>query len=313
MENTKISVVIPVFNEEKNLHELNRRLLAALEPSGRPFEIIYIDDGSSDSSLEILASFSTKDSRIVSVELARNFGQHSAVMAGLEHSSGEVVVTLDADLQNPPEEIPRLVSKMDEGYEVVGGWRRSRDDSFFRKIPSRILNSWSGSLFGVSLKDYGCMLRAYRRNIVDQIIKCPEVNTYIPALANSFAKKVAEIPVEHESRKRGESKYGLLRLLRLNFDLMAGFSLLPIQLVGLAGVAVAVTGVLFGVFLFIRRLVVGPEVEGVFTLFAILFFFVGVQLLALGIVGEYVGRIYQEVRKRPRYIVRKIYSSGGAG
>lgn len=302
-----VSVVIPVFNEEQNLSELYDRLTKTLSATGKTYELILVDDGSRDSSLEMLRGFASRDSHVVCLELQRNFGQHAAVMAGLAQSVGETVVTLDADLQNPPEEIPKLLAKSDEGYEVIGGWRQKRDDSVFRKLPSRILNKWSASLFGVALHDYGCMLRAYKRNIVDNIVKCPEVSTYIPALANSFAKRTIEIPVEHAARKEGESKYGILKLLRLNFDLMTGFSLLPIQLTGLAGVGIAIFGVLFGIFLFIRRLVVGPEVEGVFTLFAILFVFAGLQLLALGIVGEYVGRIYQEVRKRPRYIVRHVY------
>lgn len=310
MNGIKISVVIPVYNEEANIAELHDRLKRTLDSLGRSHEIIFVDDGSKDSSLEYLKALVEKDSVVKVVEFSRNFGQHTAVMAGLEQSRGEIVVTLDADLQNPPEEIPKLVHKMDEGFEVVGGWRTKREDSLLRKLPSRILNAWNQALFGVSLRDYGSMLRAYNRNIVDHMIRCPEISTYIPALANSFAKRVVEIPVEHSARKGGRSKYGLLKLLRLNFDLMTGFSLLPIQLVGIAGVLVALVGVAFAVFLFIRRLIVGPEVEGVFTLFAILFFFVGLQLLALGIVGEYVGRIYREVRRRPRYVAKNIFSSG---
>lgn len=309
MSDIKISVVIPVYNEEASINELYDRLRKTLDSLGKSREIIFVDDGSKDSSLERLKALVAGDRCVKVVEFSRNFGQHTAVMAGLEQSRGEIVVTLDADLQNPPEEIPKLVRKMEEGFDVVGGWRTRRDDSWLRKLPSRILNAWNESLFGVSLKDYGSMLRAYHRSIVDQIIRCPEISTYIPALANSFAKRVVEIPVEHSARKGGKSKYGFLKLLRLNFDLMTGFSLLPIQLVGLAGVLVAVAGVAFAVFLFIRRLVVGPEVEGVFTLFAILFFFVGLQLLALGIVGEYVGRIYREVRRRPRYVAKNIFSS----
>ena len=311
MHEIQISVIVPVYNEEANISELYGRLKAVLASTGKTYEMVFVDDGSRDKSLDMLKAFAAKDPAVTVMEFSRNFGQHAAVMAGLEASKGGIVVTIDADLQNPPEEIPKLVSKMEEGFEVVGSWRMKRDDSLLRKIPSRILNSWSAALFGVSLKDYGCMLRAYRRGIVDQIVKCPEVRTYIPALANSFAKNIIEIPVEHAARKKGQSKYGVLKLLRLNFDLMTGFSLLPIQFVGLAGVAVALFGVVFAVFLFIRRLIVGPEAEGLFTLFAILFFFVGLQLLALGIVGEYVGRIYQEVRRRPRYVVKNIISGGG--
>ncbi|MDD4005226.1 MAG: glycosyltransferase [Elusimicrobiaceae bacterium] len=303
-----VSVVIPVYNEQENIEELYRRLRVALAAMGDTFEIIFVDDGSSDNSLELLTGYAAKDNTVRVVEFSRNFGQHAAVMAGMEASAGEVVVTLDADLQNPPEEIPKLVAKVREGYEAVGGWRQDRDDNILRKIPSRVLNSLSAHLFGVKLKDYGCMLRAYDRSIVDQLVQCPEVNTYIPALANSFARRVAEIPVAHAARARGESKYGLIRLLRLNFDLMTGFSLLPIQAVGLAGVFVSLGGLAFAVFLFIRRLIIGPEAEGMFTLFAILFVFVGLQLLALGVVGEYIGRIYMEVRRRPRFVIRHVHS-----
>jgi len=307
MAELQVSVVIPVYNEEQNLPELLRRTADAMQKTGRTYEVILIDDGSRDKSLPILKETAEKDSHIVVVELQRNFGQHSALMAGFTVVRGEVVVTLDADLQNPPEEIHKLLAKIDEGFDCVGGWRQKRDDSIFRKIPSRILNLCSARLFGVSLNDYGCMLRAYRRHIIDQMVQCSESSTYIPALAHSFARTVTEIPVAHAARTKGESKYGLLRLLRLNFDLMTGFSLLPIQLTSLAGIFVALSGVVFAIFLFIRRLIIGPEAEGMFTLFAILFIFVGIQLLALGIVGEYVGRIYQEVRRRPRFIIEHVY------
>lgn len=302
-----VSVVIPVYNEQDNIEELYRRLKAALDAMKEPYEIVFVDDGSADNSLEMLTDYATKDTTIKVLEFSRNFGQHAAVMAGMAATTGKVVVTLDADLQNPPEEIAKLVAKVREGYEAVGGWRQDRDDNILRKIPSRILNSLSAYLFGVKLKDYGCMLRAYDRTVVDQLVQCPEVNTYIPALANSFARKVAEIPVAHAARTKGESKYGLIRLLRLNFDLMTGFSLLPIQAVGLAGIFVSLGGLAFAIFLFLRRLIVGPEAEGMFTLFAILFVFVGLQLLALGIVGEYIGRIYMEVRRRPRFVIRKTH------
>ncbi|MFA6582996.1 MAG: glycosyltransferase [Elusimicrobiaceae bacterium] len=305
-----VSVVIPVYNEEANLPELYARLVKTMDAMGESYEVLFSDDGSSDSSLEILKGFAARDPRVKVIEFSRNFGQHAAVMAAMEESVGATVVTLDADLQNPPEEIPKLMVKIREGYEAVGGWRQDRDDNILRKIPSRILNSLSAYLFGVKLKDYGCMLRAYKREVVDQLVKCPEVNTYIPALANSFAKRVTEVPVAHAARTKGESKYNIVKLLRLNFDLMTGFSLLPIQLVGFAGIAVAVTGLAFAVFLFARRLIIGPEAEGVFTLLAVLFFFVGIQILALGIVGEYVGRIYMEVRRRPRFVIRQVHTKG---
>ena len=307
MNKIKVSAVVPVFNEEQNLDELFSRLTKTLDRAGYSYEIIFVDDGSRDKSLSMLKGYADKNKNTRVVEFSRNFGQHNAVMAGFAASRGEIVVTLDADLQNPPEEIPKLVAKVEEGYDSVGGWRQNRDDSWLRKIPSKILNKMSAHLFGVALKDYGCMLRAYRRAVVDEVVKCPELTTYIPALANSFARRVTEIPVEHAARTRGESKYNFIKLLRLNFDLMTGFSLLPIQLVGIAGLVVAVFGLAFAAFLFLRRFIMGAEAEGVFTLFAILFTFVGFQIFALGVLGEYIGRIYQEVRRRPRYVIRQIH------
>jgi undecaprenyl-phosphate 4-deoxy-4-formamido-L-arabinose transferase len=303
-----LSIVIPVFNEQENLRTLQDALAPVVQGLGKPYEIIYVDDGSTDKSLDILRELQSKDSHIVVIEFSRNFGQHSAIFAGFDRSRGDIIVTLDADLQNPPEAIPSLVHTIESGYDVVGGWREDRQDSFFRKLASKIVNkiiSWST---GVKLRDYGCMLRAYRRDIVQQICKCSEISSFIPALANTFARSIAEIEVPHRDRAQGRSKYSLGRLIRLNFDLMTGFSLFPIQAISAFGLFTAVAGVTFSIFLFIRRLIVGPEAEGLFTLFAILFAFIGVQILALGIIGEYVGRIYNEVRKRPRFVIRHVYS-----
>lgn len=303
----RVSVVLPVFNERENIPTLHRRLQATMESCGRPFEIWYVDDGSSDGSLELLRALAAGDPHVGVVELTRNFGQHAAVLAGFAASTGSVVVTLDADLQNPPEEIPTLLAKIDEGYEVVGGWREERHDPLFRRLASKAINQMTSVAVGVTMKDYGCMLRAYRRSIVGQILDCDERSSFIPALANSLAKRTTEIEVGHSDRFGGTSKYGILKLLRLTFDLLTGFSLLPIQFVSVAGILVAAAGMAFGVFLFVRRLFVGPEVEGVFTLFAILFVFIGLLILAVGMVGEYVGRIYLEVRRRPTYRIRAIH------
>jgi undecaprenyl-phosphate 4-deoxy-4-formamido-L-arabinose transferase len=301
-----VSVVIPIFNEADNLEILHQRLTRTLAGLGRPYEIWYVDDGSTDGSLEMLRSFAASDGVGV-IELTRNFGQHAAVLAGFAASQGEIVITLDGDLQNPPEEIPRLVEKIEEGYEAVGGWREARQDPFFRRAASDIINRITSRTVGVKMNDYGCMLRAYRRNLVRQIIECDERSSFIPALANSLAKRTAEIEVQHSDRWSGTSKYNLLKLMRLSFDLITGFSLLPIQMMSLTGILVALVGMAFGVFLLVRRFFVGPESEGVFTLFAILFVFVGILILAVGLVGEYVGRIYLEVRRRPTYRIRAIH------
>ena len=307
-ETPYVSVVIPVFNEQENLRALHQALMPVLENVKKNYEVIYVDDGSVDTSLNLLREFHARDPKhVIVIEFSRNFGQHSAIFAGFEEARGDIIVTMDADLQNPPEAIPSLIHAIESGYDVVGGWREDRQDSLFRRMASKIVNrvmSWST---GVHLRDYGCMLRAYRKEIVRQISRTSEITSFIPALANTFARSIAEIQVPHRDRENGKSKYSLVRLLRLNFDLMTGFSLAPIQAISVFGLCVALVGVSFSIFLFIRRLIVGPEAEGLFTLFAILFAFIGIQILALGIIGEYVGRIYNEVRRRPRFIIKEIY------
>ncbi|MBP9561750.1 MAG: glycosyltransferase [Syntrophorhabdaceae bacterium] len=304
-DNPYISVLIPVLNEEESLPELNERMVRVMEDMKKPYEIIYINDGSTDKTPYLLERFHRENSKIKVIEFNRNYGQHMALFGGFEYAKGEIIITIDADLQNPPEEIPKLVAKMEEGYEVVGTYRKDRKDSLFRTIPSYIVNKITARLVGVRLRDYGCMLRAYRKDIVEYMKMCPESSSFIPALANTFAKKIVEIEVKHEERKKGKTKYSIMKLFQLNFDLMTNFSLLPIQFIGMVGIIISLIGVSFAIFLFIRRLIVGPESEGLFTLFAILFFFIGVQILALGIIGEYIGRIYQEVRRRPRFIVKR--------
>lgn len=300
-----VSVVIPVFNEEASLRELHRRLRAVLEQFGQPCEVVYVDDGSTDGSRAVLEELGGEDPNLILVELAHNAGQHGAVLAGFQVSRGKVVVTIDADLQNPPEEIPKLLAKMAEGYDVVGGVRQGRKDSWRRLAASRMVRVFS-SRSGPSAMDYGCMLRAYRREIVQRVLRWREHSLFIPALAERFTKRVAEVPVAHEERRFGRSHYNVFRLMRLGFDFLTGFSLLPVQMVTLFGIFTALAGLSFGIFLFLRRLFVGPEVEGVFTLFAILFLFVGALFVAIGVVGEYVARIYKEVRRRPLYVIESI-------
>lgn len=307
MEKPYISVVIPVYNEENNLNPLIERLYPAVKAIGKPFEIIFTNDGSRDHSLAILRGFVSSYPGVKVVEFNGNFGQHMAILAAFEMSQGEIVVTLDADLQNPPEEIAKLVKEMEKGFDVVGTIRQNRQDSPFRKIASRIVNITTNKMTGMKMNDYGCMLRAYHRYIIDNINRCQETTTFIPALAQTFASNPTEIEVAHSERAAGESKYSFYKLIRLNFDLMTGFSVVPLQLFALFGLITSALSVAFAIFLMIRRFIVGAEVEGVFTLFAILFFFIGIMILGIGIVGEYVGRIYQEVRKRPRFVVRRTF------
>ena len=305
-----ISLVIPVYNEEKNIAALMERLTPIMQGIGSPYEIILVDDGSSDDSLALLRKFAVRP-EVKVVELTRNYGQHAAIMAGFSLVKGEIVITLDADLQNPPEEIPRLVAKMSEGnYDVVGTIRKGRKDSLFRILPSKIVNMITRKITGVKLKDWGCMLRAYRRPVVERMISCHEHATFIPALATCFGKRITEIEVAHEERYGGKSSYPLRKLINLQFDLVASFSDFPLKLLLYGGVGMALLGVVFGLVLAVARLSYGATwaAEGVFTLFAVLFLFVGMQFFALGLIGEYIGRIYREVRKRPEYVIEHVHS-----
>jgi undecaprenyl-phosphate 4-deoxy-4-formamido-L-arabinose transferase len=305
-----VSVVVPVYNEQDNLNALFTRLTAVLDGLGKPYEILFTNDGSRDRSGEMLRNFHLqRPAEVRVIDFNGNFGQHMAIMAAFERVRGDVIVTLDADLQNPPEEIPKLLASFEEGHDVVGGFRRNRQDTFFRTYASRVINGIRAKITNIRMKDQGCMLRAYGRNIVDNIVASEETSTFIPALAYSFAAKPAEVEVEHAPRAAGESKYRLYDLIRLNFDLMTGFSVVPLQVFTVFGMVVSVLSTLFVVYLFIRRLMIGPEAEGVFTLFAILYFLVGIGIMGLGIIGEYIGRIYKEVRRRPRFVIRKVYET----
>ena len=301
--------MVPVFNESANLPTLWSRLKPVLDGLDRPWETVFVDDGSRDDSLGILREIAAREEgRVRVVELARNFGQHSAILAGFKQSRGEMVVTLDADLQNPPEEIPKLIAAIDEGNDVVGGWREERRDQAYRKYASRLHNRLTSLIVGVPMHDYGCMLRAYRRHIVDTVIDCDEKAAFVPALANTFAKRVAEIPVGHDDRASGKSKYNLFGLAKLSLNLITGFSLIPIQMLSMAGILISVPAVMFAAVLLGHRLIYGPQEEGaLWTVSSLEFFLFGLIFLALGLMGEYIGRIYLEVRRRPTYVVRAVH------
>jgi undecaprenyl-phosphate 4-deoxy-4-formamido-L-arabinose transferase len=304
-----ISIVIPVFNEAENLAELIQRCLDAGQATGGPFEVILIDDGSADRSAEmIIAAAEEHAGKVVGLILNRNYGQHAAVMAGLANARGEFVITLDADLQNPPEEIPRVAAKLAEGFDVVGTVRIHRRDTWFRRFASALINRAVQYHTGVMMHDYGCMLRGYRRSVVDAMLQCHERSTFIPILANGFARNTTEIDVRHARRMAGESKYSIWRLINLNFDLLTSMTTLPLRLLSLVGAIISALGFGFGLFLLLMRLLYGPEwaVGGVFTLFAVLFFFVGAQFVGMGLLGEYIGRIYGDVRARPRYFIQQV-------
>jgi undecaprenyl-phosphate 4-deoxy-4-formamido-L-arabinose transferase len=309
-----ISLVIPVFNEEENLEELVCRCLAVCGKIGKPFEIILVDDGSRDNSPQkIIEAAERMPGKIIGMLLNRNYGQHAAVMAGFEKSKGDIVITLDADLQNPPEEIVTLANKMEEGYDVVGSVRVPRHDPLFRRLASSIINKGVQKTTGVMMHDYGCMLRAYRRHIIEAMLQCHERSTFIPILANSFARYTTEVEVQHEKRLAGESKYSLWKLINLQFDLLTSMTNFPLRLLSLFGCLISATGIGFGMLLLILRLIHGPEwaVSGVFTLFAILFMFIGALFIGMGLMGEYIGRIHHDVRARPRYFVQEIVGKSG--
>ncbi|MGE9296524.1 MAG: glycosyltransferase [Puniceicoccales bacterium] len=301
------SVVIPVYNEEANLPALFERLSQAMDRLGKPWEVIFTNDGSADNSFAILQGFHEKRSAEVRViDFNGNYGQHLAIMAALERVRGEVVVTRDADLQNPPEEIHKLLAMYEQGYDAVGGKRKNRQDSAGRRYASKLINFFREWTTDIRMSDQGCMLRAYSRRVVDAIARSGERATFIPALAYKFAARPGEVEVEHAEREAGESKYSYYKLIRLNFDLVTGFTLVPLQLFTLFAMCCAGGSLLLVLVLAWRRLFVGPEVDGVFTLFGILFFLVSVCMVGIGLIGEYVGRAYQCVQQRPRYVLNKV-------
>jgi undecaprenyl-phosphate 4-deoxy-4-formamido-L-arabinose transferase len=307
MSSPYISVVIPVYNEQDSLELLYDRLTKTLDEIGKPFEIILTNDGSKDRSSEVLKQLhERRPQQIRVIEFNRNYGQHMAIMAGLEHARGQVVFTMDADLQNFPEDMPRLLEKIEAGHDVVGGYRENRQDHAWRLFFSRLHNWLRMKFTKINMRDEGCMLRAYTREIVQHMIACEESSTFIPALAVSFASNPTDVPVRHAAREQGKSNYNFYKLVRYNFDFFANFSRAPLEFFTITGFIVAFLSLLLFIYLMIQRLRHGPDVQGVFTLFAILYFLVGVLLMGLGIVGEYIGRIYEEVRKRPRFIIRRI-------
>jgi undecaprenyl-phosphate 4-deoxy-4-formamido-L-arabinose transferase len=303
----ELSIIIPVYNEAENLSPLFQRLTHTLDNEGLAYEILFTNDGSQDESLAHLKGFFQIRPDVVRIiDFQGNFGQHMAIMAAFEQARGHIMVTLDADLQNPPEEIPKLLAKMKEGFDCVGSYRSNRQDNFFRTYVSRLVNWFRESTTDIKMRDQGCMLRAYSRQIVDQIVKSGEQSTFIPALAYKFSFNPTEVEVKHDARAAGTSKYNLYRLIRLNFDLITGFSLLPLQIFTLFGMAVSGLSGLLVAYMLLRRLFVGPEAEGLFTLFAILIFLVSVVITGIGIIGEYLGRIFLTLSNRPRYIIREM-------
>ena len=305
-----LSVVIPVYDEEAGLQPLFDRLYSALDKLGRSYEVIFVDDGSRDRSAAMLKDQFLKRPDVTRVIVFNaNYGQHLAIIAGFEHCRGERIVTLDADLQNPPEEIGKLIAAMDAGHDYVGSIRRARKDSWWRHAASKAMNRLRERITGIKMTDQGCMLRAYSRDIVRAIAASREVSTFIPALAYTYAHTPTEVEVEHAERAAGESKYSLYKLIRLNFDLVTGFSLVPLQLFSMFGMIVSAGAILVYLIVIVHRLLLAGWREGFATLWdrdILAFFLVGMLLFGLGLVGEYVGRIYQQVRERPRYTIEAV-------
>lgn len=305
----ELSLVIPVYNEEENLKELIARTTAACDKLDCTTEIILVDDGSADRSMEMIIEASQKDSRIVGVILTSNFGQHAAVTAGFQTSRGKYVVTLDADLQNPPEEIHKLLEKLREGYDVVGSIRENRQDTLFRKVGSKMVNLMVRKLCnGKTMTDYGCMLRGYSRNVVDAVLLCRENGKFIPMLAMTYARKSVEVHVKHAERAAGESKYSVMKLIALQYDLLTGTSTFPLRLLTFFGFGVGVFGVLFGLYVFIRSQIDKDwGAFGTFAMFAVVFVLIGGQFASMGLLGEYIGKIHLNSRARPQFFIESIH------
>lgn len=303
-----LSVVIPVYNESKSLPLLENRLFAALDALGKPYEVIFSNDGSKDNSQALLEEMAARHPQHVRVvELARNAGQHPAIIAAFTQARGEIIVTLDCDLQNPPEEIGKLVALIEQGHDIAGGIRTQRQDESWRKVVSNLANKIRERVTRIKMIDQGSMLRAYRHEIITQIIDNAGTSPYIPAIAHYLASNPIEVPVAHEERAAGVSQYNVYKLLRLNFDLITSFSIVPLQMFTMVGMALSACSTLLVIYMGLRRLFLGPEVEGVFTLFAILFLLISVTMTGLGLIGEYIGRIYMEVRRRPIFSIKRIF------
>ena len=308
----EVSVVIPVFNEEGNLAALHQELTAALDPFGKRYEILFIDDGSTDASFALLKSIYHRDEHVRVVRFRKNFGQTSALAAGFAEARAPVIVTLDADLQNDPQDIPRLVERLDAGFDMVCGWRKDRKDPFLgRRLPSQVANWLISVTTGVHLHDYGCTLKAFRSEVVKNLQLYGEMHRFIPAVASGFGVAIDEMVVGHRPRSAGQSKYGISRTVRVILDLITvkfllDFSHRPLQVFGLAGLSMGAIGFALGAYLTWVKFVLGQPIGGrpLLLLSALLMVF-GVQLVSLGLIGELQARTYHENRSAPPYAIRE--------
>lgn len=310
----ELSIVIPLFNEEESVEPLYAQLKEVLEPLGRSYEVIVVDDGSTDRSFERLKGLHAQDKRLRVIRFRRNFGQTAAFAAGFEHARGRVVVTMDADLQNDPADIPRLLEKLEEGYDVVSGWRVERWKSAWltRRLPSVVANYLISKTTGVYLHDYGCSLKAYRSEVVKNINLYGELHRYIPAMASWMGVSVAEIPVRYRSRQFGRSKYGLSRTTKVILDLLTvrfllSYSTRPIHIFGALGLAMSGVGGILGLYLSGVKLIQGKDIgDRPLLLLAVLLMVLGVQMITMGLLGELVVRTYHESQGKRIYVIREI-------
>lgn len=299
-----ISVIFPVYNEKENLKELCARVVDTLEAMGKTFELVAIDDGSSDGSFALLKELRSEDKRLRVIRMTRNFGQSAALYAGFAQARGNIVVMLDADLQNYPEDIPLLIKKLEEGYDMVSGWRADRKDSFFRSIVSGFLNKFIAWVTKVPLHDYGCALKAFRRELVDNMGLLEHRCRYLPADVSSLGGEVTEVKVRHDERAHGESKYGLFKLIRTAIDLITSITSVPLQIIGVVGWIFAFAGFAMAIRVWLYRIMYG-NINALESVVAAFFFLAGVQMVATGIMCEYVSRIYIEVQRKPYYVIKE--------
>ena len=306
IDSLQVSVVIPVFNEELVLHEFYPRLKKEAESWGKSYELLFVDDGSTDNSFELICKWKKIDSNIRVVKFTRNFGQQAAVLAGFRESRGNIVVQIDSDLQNPPEEIKRLLGAFTDEVDLVVTIPRQRRDSALRILGSRVLHSLAQALFGNRFKLNLSSFRAMRRSVLEKIDQCQDRSRYMAVLMSWMAVPTVHVEVDHHLRKMGQTKYGVLPLLRLTWDLITGYSNFPLRLVTYLGLLGAGVGFAIMMFLMYQRLVAGILIEGFVVLSAVFSFFAGVQLLSIGFLGEYLGRVHLKIQNRPEYIVHKV-------
>ena len=309
----ELSVVIPIYNEEDNIEPLYRNLKQVLERLGRSYEIVAVDDGSTDGSFEVLRELHQDDDLLRAIRLRRNFGQSAAFAAGFDKAAGEILISMDADLQFDAADIEKLLDKMDEGYDIVSGWRVDRQEAFLtRRLPSMVANWLISRITGVKLHDYGCSLKAYRSEVTRNVRLYGELHRFIPALASSIGVRLAEVPVSHYPRRYGKSKYDLSRTLTVILDLLTvkfllSYAARPMQVFGLLGMFSFVIGTLIAAYLsFIRLFLGSPIANRPLLLLAILLIFVGVQLVTMGLLGELTSRTYHEAQGKKIYVIREM-------